>query len=76
MKKYIIVLLLFATIDPCFTQNLKNISDTISLNDLGADSVYVKYLKLKEQQGQLSDCEFGKKIAKKILTKKIIFTIR
>ena len=70
MKKYIIVLLLFVAIDPGFTQNLWDISDTIRLSDLGTDSVYVKYLKLKDQQEQLSDCEFGKKIAKKDFDKK------
>jgi len=35
----------------------------VDLSDFGTDSLYNEQLKLKEKQGELSDCEFGKKIA-------------
>jgi hypothetical protein len=52
----------------CFTQN----NYEIHISDLGIDSVYTSYLKLKDKQGSLSDCEFAKKIAKKELRKQNI----
>ena len=48
----------------CFAQiQNSNIESEVDLADFGIDSLYNEQLKLKAEQGKLSDCEFGKIIA-------------
>ena len=61
MRTTIIVILFSLHLNCVFGEVPDSIS--ISLSDFGVDSVMIEYWELKQRQGKLSDCEFGKKIA-------------
>jgi len=61
-----VIFLYFFLITPfcCLAQiNDNNNKSEVDLSDFGIDSLYNEELKLKAEQGKLSDCEFGEKIA-------------
>jgi hypothetical protein len=63
MRAILMILFFLNTTACCFAQNGNPTHSEVDLSNFGIDSLYNDQLKIKAEQGKLSDCEFGIKIA-------------